>query len=374
MKSYDVIIVGGGIIGGAIAFELARRKLSVLMLDRQPPGQEASWAAAGMLSPAPDSPSAIPLVPLSRASLEIYPEFVAAIEEASGEKVGFRPCGTIETLFAQDAQRELSTLTAVHRGLGLDTEVLRVEEAFELEPHLSRDLGAAALLRFEAAVDNRALTRAIYRAIEALGVEIRSGSGVESLLCAGNRCTGVVAAGKRVEAKNIVIAAGCFSSSIEGVAKYAPTRPVRGQMVALRSETVEIGHVLRSERGYIVPRGGGLCVAGSTLENVGFEKAITPQGIGGIFSAAIEMIPALAGAAIQETWCGLRPDTPDHLPCLGPTDVEGLLIATGHFRNGILLTPITARVVADWVTGQQTLVSCEAFSPMRFAEAARVST
>lgn len=373
MKTYDAIIAGGGIIGGAIAFELARRKLSVLVLDRQPPGQEASWAAAGMLSPAPDSPSAIPLVPLGRASLQIYPEFVAAVEGTSGEKVGFRPCGALETLFAHDAERELSTLIALHHGLGLDTEVLRVEEAFELEPHLNRDLGAAALLRREAAVDNRALTRAVYRAIGALGVEVRSGCAVESVLRAANRCTGVVTSGRRIEAKNVVIAAGCFSSSIEGVARYVPTRPVRGQMVAIRSERVEVGHVLRSERGYIVPRGGGLCVAGSTLENVGFEKQITPQGIGGIFSMAIEMIPKLAGAAIQETWCGLRPDTPDHLPCLGPTDVEGLLIATGHFRNGILLTPITARLVADWITGQQTSVSCEAFSPMRFAEAARAS-
>jgi glycine oxidase len=374
MKTYDVIIAGGGIIGGAIAFELAQRKLSVLMLDRQPPGQEASWAAAGMLSPAPDSPAAIPLVPLGRASLEIYPEFVAAIEEASGEKVGFRPHGALETLFDRNADRELSTLIALHRGLGLDTEVLRVEEAFELEPHLNRDLGAAALLRFEACVDNRALMRAVMRAIEARGVEIRSGCAVESVLRAGNRCTGVVAAAQRIEATDIIIAAGCFSSDIKGVAKYAPTRPVRGQMVALCSETSEIGHVLRSERGYIVPRGGGFCVAGSTLENVGFEKQITPAGIGKILAAAVEIVPALANAAIQETWCGLRPDTPDHLPCIGPTDIEGLLIATGHFRNGILLTPITARLLADWVTDRRTAISWEAFSPMRFAEATRVSS
>lgn len=373
MKNYDAIIAGAGIIGGAIAFELARRKLTVLVLDRQPPGQEASWAAAGMLSPPPDSLDAIPLVPLGKASLEIYPEFVADIEHASGMQAGFRPQGALETLFDHDAERKLSTLIALHHGLGLQAEVLRLEEAFEIEPQLNRNAGAVALLRHEASVDNRALTRAVLRAAEVSGAEIRSGCAVESVLQAAKRCVGVVVAGERVEAANVVIAAGCFSASIEGAARYANVRPVRGQMVALRSERVELGHVLRSEQGYIVPRGSGVCVAGSTLENAGFEKRVTPQGIGKILAAALEMVPALADASIVETWSGLRPDTADHLPLLGPTDIEGLIIATGHFRNGILLTPITARLVADWICDRRTSVSWDAFSPMRFAEAGRAS-
>lgn len=373
MKTYDAIVVGGGIIGGAIAFELAQRNLQVLLLDGQSPGQEASWAAAGMLSPPPDSADAIPLVPLGRASLAIYPEFVATVEEASGQKTGYRRHGAMETLFGQDADRKLSTLIAVHHGLGLPAEVLRIEEAFELEPHISRELGAAALLRAEASVDNRALTRAVLRAAESTGAEIRSECAVESILQAAKRCSGVVAAGQRIEAKNVVIAAGCFSSRIQGVARYAPVRPIRGQMVALKSDRVEIGHVLRSEHGYIVPRGGGLCVAGSTLENAGFEKRVTPDGIGKILAAAVEIVPALSGAAIVETWSGLRPDTPDHLPSLGPTDIEGLLIATGHYRNGILLTPITAKLIADWLTDRRTSISWEAFSPMRFTDSSRTS-
>jgi len=373
MKIYDAIVVGGGIIGGAIAFELARRNVGVLLLDSQSPGQEASWAAAGMLAPPPDSADAIPLVPLGRASLEIYPEFIAAIEEISGEKTGFRPYGAMEVLFGNDADRKLSTLIAVHHGLGLPAEVLRIDEAFELEPHLNRDLGAAALLRSEASVDNRALRRAVLRAAEASGAEIRSGCPVESVLQAAKRCTGVIAAGERIEGTSIVIAAGCFSARIEGVSQYAPVRPVRGQMVALNSERVEIGHVLRSEHGYIVPRGGGICLAGSTLENVGFEKRVTPDGLGKILAAALEIAPDLADASIIETWCGLRPDTPDHLPVLGPTDIEGLVMATGHFRNGILLTPITSRLIADWITDQRTIVSWDAFSPMRFADSSRDS-
>jgi len=374
MKTHDVIVIGGGIIGGAVAFELARRNLNVLVLDRQPPGQEASWAAAGMLSPAPDSPDAIPLVSLGRASLEIYGEFTSAVEEASGEKVGFRELGTLETLFRAEADRELSTLIALHHGLGLVAEVLRTEEAFELEPQLSRDVGAVALLRREGCVDNRALTRGIFRALEASDVEVRAGCAVERVLISANRCLGVAAAGERIEAGSVIIAAGSFAASIEGVARYAPTHPVRGQMVALRTDQFEISHVLRSERGYIVPREGGWCVAGSTLENAGFEKKITPQGIGKILAAAVEIIPALANSAILETWSGLRPDTPDHLPSIGPTDVEGLLIATGHFRNGILLAPITARLIADWLTSRRTSVSWDAFSPMRFAHTAHASS
>ncbi len=373
MKTYDAIIAGGGIIGGAIAFELASRKLSVLVLDRQTPGQEASWAAAGMLSPAPDSPASIPLVPLAQASLSIYPEFVASVEEASGERTGYRPQGAMEVLFAQNAERELSTLIAVHHGLGLATEVLRLEEAFELEPHLNRELGAVALLRSEASVDNRALTSAVLRAALATGAEIRTGCSVESVLRAAKKCSGVVAGGKRIAGGAVIIAAGCFSAGIEGAAPYAPVRPVRGQMVALGSDRVDLGHVLRSEHGYVVPRGEGRLVAGSTLENAGFEKRVTPDGVGRILAAAVEIIPALADAAILETWSGLRPDTPDHLPSLGPTDIEGLLIATGHFRNGILLAPITARLVADWLTEKRTSVSWDAFTPMRFIGANRAS-
>src|SRR5579864_1956332 len=152
MKTYDVIIAGGGIIGGAIAFELAQRKLRVLVVDRQSPGQEASWAAAGMLSPAPDSADAIPLVPLARASLNIYPEFVASVQSVSGMNAGFRPYGAIEALFDADAENKMAAMIAQHHKLGLDTEILHVEDAAVLEPHLSRKVRAAAILRKEAAV------------------------------------------------------------------------------------------------------------------------------------------------------------------------------------------------------------------------------
>lgn len=374
MSSSDVVIVGGGVIGGSIAWELARQNLRVTLLDRQEPGREASWAAAGMLSPVPDSPDAIPLVPLGRASLALYPQFIADVEEASGQVTGYRTEGTLQALFSGDAERELSTLVAVHHGLGLPTEALRVDEARQFVPALSHEARAAALLPYEASVDNRALTSAVLAAASARGVAIRAGVGVTGLQRAGSRCAGVVTSGgEKIPAAHVVIAAGCYSGQLADVARYAPTRPVRGQMLALRSERVRLQRVLRSERGYLVPRDDTSpqrILLGSTLENAGFEKRVTPGGLERILRAALELLPELAGAEIVETWSGLRPDTPDHLPILGPTDIEGLWMATGHFRNGILLAPITAQLFGEWLTGRGLSVPCEDFSPLRFGQAA----
>jgi len=375
--AYDVAVVGGGIIGGSIALELAAQKLRVLLLDRQPPGQEASWAAAGMLSPAPDSPDSIPLVPLGRASLELYPDFVAAVEEDSGRQVGYRSEGTIELLFAGDAERELSTLVALHHGLGLPTEALRLEEAQRLEPALSREARATALLAYEGSVDPRALTAAVLEAAARRGVEVRAGGEVTSLLRVGSRCAGVVAGGEKIAAAHVVLAAGCYSGEIEGLSRYAPTRPVRGQMVALQSSQARLRRVLRSSRGYVVPRNDAnpqKLVAGSTLENAGFAKGVTPAGLAEILSAAMELAPGLAGAAVTDSWSGLRPDTPDHLPVLGPTDIEGLVVATGHYRNGILLAPVTAKLIREWLTDQRVSFPWDAFSPLRFAAARRATS
>jgi glycine oxidase len=370
VKTYDVVIVGGGIIGGSIAFELAREKLRVAVLDRQELMHEASWAAAGMLSPAPDSPAAIPLVPLGRASLAIYPKFVAAIEEGSEICTEYRTGGALEVLCHGDAERELSTLVALHHGLGLACEPLRVEEAREMEPVLGRDARAAAFLPDEASVEPRSLTSALVAAAREAGAELRPGLDVVSLVTDKKRCTGVkTASGETLSAGHVVLAAGCWTSQLSGAAPYAPTRPVRGQMVALRHVGKPIRHVLRSERGYIVPRDHATpqkLVVGSTLENAGYEKAVTSGGLEKILSAVNELAPSLAGAEVLETWSGLRPGTPDQLPILGPTDLERLMIATGHYRNGILLAPITATLIREWITEGRVSLDCEDFSPLRF--------
>jgi glycine oxidase len=366
MKKFDVAIAGAGLIGASIALELARAGLRVGLFDRQKPGQEASWAGAGILSPAPEGSAMIPLVPLGKASMAIYPEFVRIVEEISGQSVGYRPKGTLQALFSRDAREELSTVIALHHGLGLKAEPLSSEDARELEPSLGEELEAAVLRPEEASVDNRALTRAVLEAAKRSGVQFFSGSGAHAIWREGGRCLGLILRNEKIEAGSTVIAAGCFSANIEGVAPYAPVRPAKGQMVALRDNDLKIERVLWSERIYLVPRNDGRILAGATVEYTGFEKGLTAGGIANILAGAIELSPDLAGARVEEMWAGLRPDSPDHLPILGPTDMDGLLIATGHFRGGILLTPITAQLVREWVTQQHVSVDWDRFSPMRF--------
>jgi glycine oxidase len=369
MKKFDAAIAGGGLIGASIALELARAGLRVGVFDRQEPGRESSWAGAGILSPAPESPAMIPLVPLGKASMAIYQEFVGMVEEVSGQRAGYRPKGTLQALFARDAREELSTVIALHHGLGLKAEPLSANDARELEPALSEDLEAGVLRPEEASVDNRALTQAVLEAARRSGVHFFPGSGAEAIWRQGGRCAGLNLKNEKIEAQWTVIAAGCFSANIEGVAPYAPVRPAKGQMLALRADNLQIERVLWSEKIYLVPRNDGRILAGATVEYTGFEKGLTAGGLEKILAGALELSPDLASADVEETWAGLRPDSPDHLPIVGPTDIDGLLIATGHFRGGILLTPITARLVREWITFARISVDWERFSPMRFQSA-----
>ena len=361
-------------IGAAIALELAQAGLSVGVFEKGEPGREASWASAGILSPAPETPGMIPIVPLAKASMGLYPGFVANVEEISGQSVGFRPLGTMDALFSRDATRDLSTLIALHHGLGLKAEPLRPEEARELEPALSPEVEAAAVRPEEASIDNRALTHAVLEAARKSGAEIFPGHGVEAIWREQGRCAGLKLDNENVSAKWAIIAAGCFSANIEGVAAYAPVRPAKGQIVSLRADELKIERVLWSEKVYLVPRNDGRILAGSTVEYVGFDERVTAGGVEKILSDAIELAPGLADARIEETWAGLRPDSPDHLPILGPTNLDGLLVATGHFRSGVLLTPVTARLMREWITQQWVSVDWERFSPMRFATAQKRTT
>ena len=370
MSSFDVAIIGGGLIGALIAYELSAEKLRVVILDSQQPGQEASWAAAGMLSPGPDSPEALPLVPLMKESLRIYPEFVAAVENLSGKSAEFTREGALQIFLAPQGESERDALFTEYHRLGLPIESLSLDAARHLEPSLGPNARAAAYLPNEATVNPRSLTAAVVAAVQHRGAEIRCGSAVSALVHENNRCVGVIAAGERITAKFIVVAAGCFSAGLapddDLLSQFVPTHPVRGQMIALRPKGLNLRHVLRSEHGYIVPRSDGRVVAGSTLENAGFDKHVTPGGLQQILRAAIELAPTLAEAEVLETWAGLRPGTPDNLPILGPTGIDGLLIATGHYRNGILLAPITAKLLRDWITRGETSFDAEAFSPRRF--------
>jgi glycine oxidase len=373
MKTFDVAIAGGGLIGGAIAFELARVGLQVALFDRHELGEGSSSAAAGILSPAPENAGMISIVPLGRASLQLYPEFVATVEELSGQSAGYRARGTLEALFSTDAREKLSTIIALHHGLGLKAEPVSAADAREMEPALSSEVEAAVFRPDEACVDNRALTKAVLTAAERSGVQTFAGSNVQSIAKNGRRCVGFVVDGEKVQSRWTVIAAGCCSAEIEGAAQYAPVRPAKGQMIALRAKDLSIERVLWSDHVYLVPRNDGKILAGATVEYVGFDKNVTLGAVQKIITAALQLAPALAEAQIVETWAGLRPDAPDHLPIIGPTDLDGLLIATGHFRSGILLAPITAQLIREWVTTQNVSHDWTRFSPMRFGEVARAT-
>src|SRR5256885_601548 len=248
MKKFDVVIAGGGVIGGAIALELTRAGLQVAVFDRQQPGQEASWASAGILSPAPESPGMIVMVPLGKASLGLYPQFVAEVEEISGKSTGFRPKGTLEALFSRDTKAKLSTIIALHHGLGLRAEPLRAEDARELEPALSPELEAAVLRPDEASVDNRCLTHAVLEAARKSGVEIYARREVQGIWREKQRCAGLLLKNQKVSAAWTIIAAGSFSAKIDGVHIYAPVRPAKGQMISLRGGQTKIERVLWSDK------------------------------------------------------------------------------------------------------------------------------
>lgn len=384
MKRYDTVVVGGGIIGGALAFELRRRGQSVLVLDRQEPGREASWAAAGTISPAPDHES-LGVAALGCESYRLYPEFAAAIEKASGKSAGFHPYGAME-LFLEDegeAARD-GRLEEIQRH-GIAAEAISLDEARARERAIGPAVCAALWIRDEAYLDPRVITQVTLGAASKTGVEIRGNSEVISVLIEHGHCDGVlvadaekhragkleIQAGEKIAASNVVIAAGWRSGEIGCVESYAPTIPVRGQMVALGDVPGAPRTILRGRLGYMAPREDGRTVVGSTLESGIAEKHTTPAGMQKILAAATAMAPALAGAAILETWAGVRPDSPDHLPIIGATDVKGLFIATGHYRNGMLLAPVTAKYLAEWITRGKASEWFEAFSPLRFATATR---
>lgn len=372
MRTYDVAIIGGGIIGVSIAFELAAEKLDVVVVDRKEPGHEASWAAAGMLSPASESARDVPLVPFARESLGRYPQFIEAIEDASGKRTNYVRDGALTIFLSADADRQCEERLSELRGLGICVERITGAEACRMDCAITALTRAALWIPEEGTVEPRLLMDALLTAAGNRGVEICGGCGVTGLIREGERCTALVAGGEKIVAQHVILAAGCFSGEIVNdswLKHLAPTRPVRGQMIAFRPkrEAQGVRRVTRSEDGYLVPRVDGRIVAGSTVEEAGFDERVTAAGLSKILDSALAICPELGGAEVIETWAGLRPGTPDDLPILGPADCEGLWIATGHYRNGILLAPATANLFRNWIVCANPGVDVAAFSPSRFA-------
>jgi len=257
----------------------------------------------------------------------------------------------------------------LQHGVGLRAEVLSAEDAREMEPELTDEVQAGIFRPDEACLDARVFTEAVIEAARRKGAQVFAGNGAKALRMSGGLCHGLRLEEGQVEAKWTIIAAGCYSAQIEGAEVYAPVFPAKGQMIGLHSEWAKIKRILWLEHKYLVPRSDGKMIAGSTIEWTGFDRDVTVGGVKAILDAVLSMVPRLETARIDQVWAGLRPDSPDHLPIIGPTDVDGLLIATGHFRSGVLLAPVTARMIREWVTTQKVSVDWERVSPMRFLEA-----
>jgi glycine oxidase len=352
-----VVVVGGGIMGCACAWDLARRGLSVTLFERSVPGAEASSAAAGILGASVEYPEGGPLARLARESRRLYPGFVRELVRRTGIDPEYRECGVLEVDFRKRPARSRST-AAASRPLG--GRALR-----KLEPALSDRLRWGALHPGDARVNPRLLLRALRIAAGRDGVEFRTGAYVRRVVVRDERAVGIALDdGEIVRAKHVVVAAGSWTTLVEGTGLSAgAVVPARGQIVELETPEPLLRRVVLGPNAYLVPRDDGRVLVGSTLEFVGYRRVVTARAIRDLLHAAIRLVPALAGAEFRSSWSSFRPYTKSELPLIGTTAVPGLVLATGHYRNGILLAPVTAAVVSALVRGARPPVSLSAFSP-----------
>jgi glycine oxidase len=362
----DVLVIGGRAIGCGAALALARRGASVQLIERTHLGAEASGAAAGILGAYAEAHDTGPLAQLCLQSLALYPAWSAQLVDETGIDVGYRPSGSMRVfLDADDLARQSRAMTA---GFGAGAQPLDSAAVLALEPHLAPSFAGALRFPRDGRIDPPALVRALGAAAVGAGVVITLAAGVERLVVAGDRATGVILAnGEALHAGAVVLAAGAWSP-IEG-SGLAPSwvEPIRGQIVELRTDRCPIEHVVFGPSAYLSPRDDGRVIVGSTQERAGFHKAVTVRGVRGLLDGAVELVPGLAEAEIARTWSGFRPRAPDGAPLLGPGHARGLFVATGHFRNGILLAPITGEIIAALVLGGAPPIDLTPFAPQRFS-------
>jgi len=354
VKTWDVIVIGSGIIGLSLSIALRKRGATVLVVERGEPGREASYAAGGMLVDCPlETPNS--LQALASASAKMYPEFAHELELESGMKVDLRDFGTI--LIPSDEHIATPQFKA---NLG------RFDSEHE-EPELQKPLGLENRIFYlkERSVDPRALTAAAFKTAKLRGVDFSSGDPATGVDVSDNKISGVTTTKTSFRASKVVNCAGAWSGQIGP--SQLPTRPVKGQMLclAMPSRTL-LKHVIRSPLAYLIPRSDGRLLVGATVEEVGFDKRTVPATIQRLHQAALKLVPKLSEAKILEDWAGLRPGTPDALPILGATAMHGYYVATGHFRDGILLAPITSHLMADVIDGRQPQYDIAPFSLSRF--------
>ena len=350
MSSPVVIVVGAGIIGCTVAYELARAGARVELLEPRRPGQGATRASAGILAPYIEGHADI-FRDLGARSLELYDSFVARVRDDSGHEIPYQRTGTFELAFSDADVERLSGLSATLWEQGVEARWIAPDAFGDIEPLAARHAKGGLLIPIHGFVGVTALTLAAAAAAEKFGVQLRSDVGAIRIYPLSGDQVGVQSSQALWEADRVVLAAGSWSSKItvQG-ADTVPVKPIRGQLIRLRADPGAIRRVLWGPNGYIVPWPDGTILVGSTVEDVGFNEDYTQEAIANLREAATELVPILAAAPMTSVRTGLRPRGPDELPILGPSSaVPGLIYATAHYRNGVMFTPLTVELVRDLV-------------------------
>jgi len=372
MAARDVIIVGGGVIGCAIAYYLTDAGVRVTIVERGEIGGEASGASAGILAPLELTVEQGPLLDLCLASMPFHPSLAETLREQTDIDVEYLRSGILRVALSDADAADMRALVE-RQPLGGEMEWVDAEALRRLEPRLAAARGGVYSPHLHQ-VDAHRLTQALAQAAVAGGATLRQGVVVTGFVTNGSRVSGVRTDDGRMTAGHVILAAGCWTAALGrrlGVA--LPVRPMRGQMLAFPNFSSPLRHILFDQDGdYLAPKANGFLFVGSTVEDVGFRKNTTVKGLAGLRRMAATLVPSLAYAEVASDWAGLRPGSPDDLPILGPVPGwEGLSVASGHFRKGILLAPITGRLMAQWLTQGKSEISLEPFSAARFAASAR---
>lgn len=375
---FDSAIVGGGVIGCAIAWRLAQAGMKVVVVERGDIGREASHAAGGMLVPLAEADNADDLFHLCVASRAMYADFANELRLASGLDIEYRTEGTLYLSLTEHDDEELERRWQWQHAAGMNVKRLNADCARKLEPQINGKLRWALKFPDDHQVNNRLMVEALRLSAQNAGVEFQTLTEVERLLiesCAGReQVVGIKTSRGEIRSNNVIVAAGSWSSLLKSESEVLlpnlKVGPVHGQMVAVEMPAPPVNHIIYSCRAYVVPRLGGFVIAGSTSDKFGFEKRVTADGMASIIERAKEILPGFGNLTITEIWSGLRPRAGDGLPVIGPdASVAGLVYATGHYRNGILLTPITAKVVSEIILKGETSVPLSTFRPARFSPA-----
>lgn len=365
--SAEVVIIGGGVIGLSIARSLGLRGVrDVIVIEKNDFGREASWAAGGILAPQIEADASNDFFRLACASRDMYRDFARDLLDESGIDVELDLTGTLCVAFTEAEEQDLGSRYDWQRGEGLDVEWLSSAQARALEPCLSEQVRCALRFPNDLQVENRRLVQALLISNKKFGVQLIDHCAVQNVRVVDGRMQGVNTSQGFIRASSVVIAAGAWSQTIDPF-KTIQVEPVRGQMLCFQARPRIARHVIYSSQGYLIPRADGRLLAGSTTEEVGFDKSITDEGVNKITAMAREIAPAIAKLPLLDSWAGFRPRAADDLPVLGNSvEIDGLVYATGHYRNGILLAPITGELIAEIIVSRKTPEALAAFSPDRF--------